>query len=126
MTPRNKIDLAKYKALLEGQYRDTKSKLKQLEDRAAGRLPMEGDDEPTSHEDDPSDLAAGALEKERELAEAETLRDNLEMIELALERLEAGNFGLCAMCSEEIDPARLEAIPYALYCFKCQSKLEMG
>jgi RNA polymerase-binding transcription factor DksA len=126
MTPRKKIDLAEYKALLEGQYRDSKSKLKQLEDRAAGRLPMEGDDEPTGHEDDPSDLASGSLEKERELAEAETLRDNLEMIDLALERLEAGTFGTCAMCAEDIDPARLEAIPYALYCFKCQSKLEMG
>ncbi len=126
MASRKKIDLVEYKALLEDQYRDIKSKLKQLEDRAAGRLPMEGDDEPTGHEDDLSDLASGALEKERELAEAETLRDNLGMIELALERIEAGTFGTCAMCTDDIDPARLEAIPYALYCFKCQSKLEMG
>ena len=126
MASRKKIDIAEYKALLEEQLRDIKSKLKQLEDRAAGRLPMEGDDEPVAHEDDLSDLASGALEKERDLAEADTLRDNLSMVELALERIEAGNFGQCAMCGEEIDPARLEAIPYALYCFKCQSKLEMG
>ncbi len=48
----------------------------------------------------------------------------LEAIERALERIEAGTYGVCERCGEAIDPARLKAIPYAVYCIDCQSRIE--
>jgi len=126
MSPRKQLDVAHYKNQLEELRKDTAVRLKKLEDRIAGRLPSEGDDTPAGHEDDPSDLASDSLEKERELMERDSLKDTLEQVEMALERIERGTYGKCALCGQEIDPARLEAVPYALYCFKCQNKLESG
>ena len=43
----------------------------------------------------------------------------------AFGRLEAGTYGICESCSEEIPLARLKAEPFARYCVPCQSKLEL-
>jgi RNA polymerase-binding protein DksA len=40
-------------------------------------------------------------------------------IENALRRIEAGTYGVCARCGEEIDPRRLAALPGAELCLKC-------
>ena len=48
----------------------------------------------------------------------------LASIERAILRLEKGTFGLCQSCGEEIETARLEALPYAEQCIDCQRKLE--
>ncbi len=37
----------------------------------------------------------------------------------ALERIDAGSFGLCLRCGEPIDEARLKAIPVTRQCFGC-------
>ncbi|MDR0964906.1 MAG: TraR/DksA C4-type zinc finger protein [Myxococcales bacterium] len=37
-------------------------------------------------------------------------------IDAALERLDAGIYGRCAIDGEEIDPARLDALPYTRLC----------
>jgi RNA polymerase-binding transcription factor DksA len=44
----------------------------------------------------------------------------------ALERLRQGTFGECAECGGEIEPKRLEAIPWARYCVKCQEAREQS
>ena len=38
----------------------------------------------------------------------------------ALERLEAGTYGRCERCGNEIAPERLEAIPTARLCVACK------
>jgi DnaK suppressor protein len=48
----------------------------------------------------------------------------LRMVEEALDRLEAGDFGICLACDEPIAEKRLEALPWARYCVKCEE--EMG
>ncbi len=46
--------------------------------------------------------------------------NNLRRIDAALERLEDGESGICEECGEPISPRRLEAIPWALLCVRCQ------
>jgi len=48
----------------------------------------------------------------------------LRNIELALKRLDAGDYGLCCDCEEPINPKRLEFDPTALRCIDCASKSE--
>jgi DnaK suppressor protein len=48
----------------------------------------------------------------------------LRMVEEALDRLEAGDFGICLACDEPIAEKRLRALPWARYCVKCEE--EMG
>ena len=50
----------------------------------------------------------------------------LAQVEDALARMEKGTYGPCERCGEEIDYARLEAIPYATLCIRCQQHLEEG
>jgi DnaK suppressor protein len=40
-------------------------------------------------------------------------------IELALVRLQDGNYGICAACGKPISRARLKAVPWADYCRDC-------
>jgi len=49
----------------------------------------------------------------------------LEDVEQALQRIAAGTYGLCQRCGEEIDFARLKAIPYATLCMPCQKLIEL-
>lgn len=47
-------------------------------------------------------------------------RRQLDEVNAALARLEAGTFGVCEGCSSPIPLARLRAIPTARYCVECQ------
>jgi DnaK suppressor protein len=48
----------------------------------------------------------------------------LEKIEHAMARLEAGTFGICEECEEEISQKRLEARPETTLCIKCKEDQE--
>jgi len=69
------------------------------------------------------DIADFALDTAHEevtsqLAEGESLE--LVQIDEAIERLHSGGYGACEECQKPIPLARLEALPYAKLCIKCQ------
>ncbi len=55
---------------------------------------------------------------------SEAQRREILQIDAALARIEAGEYGVCRDCGSEIDPRRLSALPYALYCTECASQRE--
>ncbi|MFN2506855.1 MAG: TraR/DksA family transcriptional regulator [Acidimicrobiales bacterium] len=61
-----------------------------------------------------------------ERAEVEVLvnsiRDSLNEVEHALGKLDAGTYGVCEGCGENISPARLEAMPATSLCIACASR----
>jgi RNA polymerase-binding transcription factor DksA len=48
----------------------------------------------------------------------------LRQIEVALDHISRGQFGLCQECGIAITRRRLEAIPWAAYCVPCQEHLQ--
>lgn len=50
--------------------------------------------------------------------------DELQAIDQALGRIEAGNFGRCNDCDQPIARARLQAYPAAIRCATCQTEFE--
>jgi DnaK suppressor protein len=50
--------------------------------------------------------------------------EEIETIEEALRRIEAGKYGRCRDCSRWIRAARLQVQPYAVRCRNCQEKRE--
>lgn len=51
-------------------------------------------------------------------------RIELQRIDAALARLEAGSYGDCAACGEPIEAARLEASPATPFCVACAAARE--
>jgi DnaK suppressor protein len=73
---------------------------------------------------DPADIASDLVEQAVDEAVERTANDRLTDVDGALRRIEAGGYGRCEECGREIDPARLEALPWARRCLPCQRKLE--
>lgn len=75
---------------------------------------------------DPVDLAVQNYSKNVMLAVSENDSRQLQMIDEALARIEDEEYGVCQNCGKEIQPKRLQAIPWARYCLSCQELVERG
>jgi len=75
---------------------------------------------------DVADRAANSYTKEFLFSQSSNERQVLQMVEGALVRIREGSFGECIACGEEINPKRLEAVPWTRHCIACQEKLEQG
>jgi hypothetical protein len=42
----------------------------------------------------------------------------------ALHKLELSTYGICEICSDTFNPARLKALPFATTCIRCKRQLE--
>ncbi len=75
---------------------------------------------------DPQGAANLTHDDELQLSIIESLVAELKRVDKALEDVAAGRYGICRDCGEDIAPARLKVLPFAIYCVQCQSKLEAG
>ena len=75
---------------------------------------------------DPADMAANAYTKELLISMSANDRRLLGLIDESLARIEAGEYGHCVNCDEPVPEKRLEAVPWARYCVKCQDLQERG
>ena len=71
-----------------------------------------------------ADDASDVMNRERNLALRGNAEDLLSQVDAALQRLDAGSYGVCERCGQPINPERLEALPYAIHCITCQSAIE--
>ena len=65
-----------------------------------------------------------ASELEKRLVMGKRLEESLNEVEHALQKYEAGTYGLCDSCGRAIEQARLEAIPQASLCLSCKASRE--
>ena len=61
------------------------------------------------------------VERERDLALSAQARQAVEEIDVALAKIDAGTYGVCEQCGENIPRERLKALPYASLCVRCKS-----
>ena len=66
------------------------------------------------------DAALDAVQDEISSKLAEVESRELANIEVALERMRTGTYGVCDICNGKIPLARLNALPYATNCIECQ------
>jgi DnaK suppressor protein len=98
--------LAKYKNRLETLLRGIRPHLEDLRE------------ETPSH--DTGDVAHATADKEA-LSRWESVRaTTAKLITAALRRLDDGVFGVCMNCEKGISLKRLDAIPWATLCIRCQ------
>ena len=75
---------------------------------------------------DPLDEAMQMVAREQEALVLEAICDRQLEIKDALARLDAGTWGVCDGCGEQIPPKRLKALPWAALCVECQEQAEMA
>ena len=66
--------------------------------------------------------ATETAELEKQLALKKRIRDQLAEVEHALHKFDQGTYGLCDICGQPIEPARLEALPQANVCLSCKAR----
>ena len=71
-----------------------------------------------------ADQGTDAMEREKAFLFASVKRKRLEEVDLALQRIDAGTFGVCESCGQDIPPKRLERVPDASLCVACKEKQE--
>ena len=105
---------------------------KRLEERqrelrqAVSRTAQDGREADLETAQDVADRAANSYTKEFLFSQSSSERQILAMVDGALNRIREGTFGECISCGEEINPKRLEAVPWTRHCIACQEKLEQG
>ncbi|UCC86710.1 MAG: TraR/DksA C4-type zinc finger protein [Anaerolineales bacterium] len=63
--------------------------------------------------------ASTVYEWEMNLALRESAEAKIKSIKIALDRVNQGDYGLCEVCGQEIDPDRLEILPHTTLCVRC-------
>jgi DnaK suppressor protein len=115
--------IKKFKEILEKEKEKIEEELKKFAQK--GKIPEDWEAK-FPHYDGES--GSGSLERASdEVEEYEVLRSieqNLEVklrdINLALEKIKKGNYGICEKCKKEIELKRLEAIPETRFCKNCK------
>jgi RNA polymerase-binding transcription factor len=105
---------------------------KRLEERqrelrhTVSRTAQDGREADLESAQDIADRAANSYTKEFLFSQSNSERQILNMVDGALDRIRDGSFGECIACGTEINPKRLEAVPWTRHCIECQEKLEQG
>ncbi len=110
--------LLEEKAVLEKQYRDLEQgNLMASQSDFSGDMPFE---------EEYAASGTSTFERERDLSLSENVKDLLQKVNEALERIDNGTYGICEMCGLPIPEERLEALPYANLCITCKQKEEQA
>lgn len=71
-----------------------------------------------------ADYGSDNYEQDFTLGLIETDQATVAEVNEALQRVDAGEYGMCLECNGEIPTARLEILPWTRYCVRCQEKVE--
>lgn len=103
-----KTELNKYKHILEEKLAELSQAVRDREGIAIEKSPDALDEVQHAAE---RELAIRNLDRESQL---------LRNVRAALRRISEGTYGVCLHCEEEINPKRLNAVPWAPFCIQCQ------
>lgn len=99
--------------------RQVKNELRQARQQLACRIGMR-DEAHVEQVADAMDRIQAAEAREFALLNLDRYARQLRQVEDALQRIDAGDYGVCVDCEEEIGLNRLRAVPWAQRCLKCQ------
>ena len=95
---------------------------------AAGRLSASANEategELSSADQHPAEQATETMERELDQGVLQRMEAELAEVEAAIQRMDAGTYGVCEVCGKEIAEGRLEAKPAARYCLDDQARAE--
>ena len=104
----NKTETEKYRRILKAKEEELSRGLRNRDEIVIEKTPDAIDEVQLAGE---RELAIRNLDRESNL---------LRNVRIALARIAEGSYGTCLHCDEDIKPKRLDAVPWAPYCIRCQ------
>lgn len=99
--------------------------LAQLREQRGGHVGR-ADAASDAHDEQSGDWSQTEAQRDVDLALGERETAQLAAVDMALQRVASGEYGLCIDCGADIPTARLHANPTALRCIQCQSNAEQA
>ena len=119
----NRVQKAKVKKLLLQKREDIVNQMRQMmKDGSLGKSQKDASGDLSGYSMHMADVATDNFEREMQYGYATAEQKVLYEIDSALVRLKEKAFGQCQGCSGDIKMRRLQAVPYAKYCVKCQEQ----
>ena len=120
----NKREMKVYKQQLVALRGRLRGDVSGMADAALNKTRSEASGDLSSMPIHMADVGTDNFEQEFTLSLMESEEVTLVQIDVALERIEDGVYGLCVECDGRIPKTRLNAIPFTPHCVKCASKLQ--
>jgi DnaK suppressor protein len=111
-TELNKTELKKYRNMLEAKQAELEQFIRKREGIAIEKSP------------DAVDEVQRAAERELSIRNLDRESNLLRNVRAALRRIDDGSYGVCLHCEEDINPKRLNAVPWAPFCIQCQEQYD--
>ncbi len=111
-TELSKTDVKKYRNTLEAKQAELEQFIRNREGITIEKSP------------DALDEVQHAAERELAIRNLDRESSLLRNVRAALRRIEDGSYGVCLHCEEEINPKRLNAVPWAPFCIQCQEQYD--
>ena len=80
----------------------------------------------TEWSSDPMDQVQSRQDLDRTVHAIDSTWKARKAVETAMELLETGEYGICLDCGEDINPKRLDAIPWTTLCVSCQEEHDLA
>jgi DnaK suppressor protein len=87
----------------------------------ADQMALDAEPGDTQFDDESGEGSTAAVDRERDLALSAQARAEVVEIDVALDKIDEGLYGVCDRCGKNIPKARLEVIPWAALCVTCKS-----
>lgn len=116
--PFTKRELTDLRKQLQEERHELERQVAEIEEGSFGTPQSELTGDLASFDEEYADAGTATFERERDLSLSNNIRDLIEKIDRALERIEDGSYGLCERCGRPIEKARIKALPYASLCIK--------
>lgn len=121
----NKKQLEHYKKIILKKRKELVEQLNKLKNSGLNTAVRDGSGDHSSYTLHMADQGTDTMEREKQYLFASREQNFLYHLDLALERIEKGEFGICISCGKEIRADRLEAVPHVRLCIDCKAKEEL-
>lgn len=121
--PLTKKEIASFREVLMDK---REALLGQVKNLAADAASSTESTENSKAPQDEAENASDVYEQDFAFITMESEEELLHKVESALRRIREGSYGTCDECNTSIPKARLEALPFADLCVKCQELEEQG
>jgi DnaK suppressor protein len=114
-------DYSQFKSILLEKRRRLFGDVAMMSEEALGSEESAVDNHAPIH---PAEVGSHSFEQEFTLGLLSRDGDKIRLVDLALEKIAEGSYGICDECGGRIPKGRLEMLPESIYCVKCASVLE--